>query len=290
MLLDEVGEGDGGVGDGSRREPFGEPFEACGELGGVIGPREAVVGASGRNRGRCGAYGVDAVEEEPTVADTGVEDAGDALNGLGVERDAGVDDERVVGADRGDLDRRRGEGDLDGLDVGAAVAGATTIAALKVFGPVFILTNGERIGRDGCRVPLPWTDDPSTAFGFSSVADDEQAPEPWLPQPAWWGVNAVDELDGDDDSMLELYRAAIGARKDHATPQGLVAAVIELGDGLVAVRRGDLLAVTNVTSAPIALDMDDPHLEIASPVFTTEPNEMHTPGVIAPDSTIWFLS
>ncbi len=38
--------------------------------------------------------------------------------------------------------------------------------------PVFIQTNGERIGRDGCRIPIPWTDDPSTAFGFSAVNND----------------------------------------------------------------------------------------------------------------------
>ena len=101
---------------------------------------------------------------------------------------------------------------------------------------------------------------------------------------------AVDELDGDDGSILELYREVIDARREFATPQGLVAAVIELGDGLVAVRRGDLVVVTNVTSAPIALDMDDDHLEIATPVFASEPAEMHTPGVIPPDSTIWFVS
>ena len=55
-------------------------------------------------------------------------------------------------------------------------------------------------------------------------------------------------------------------------------------------RRGDLAVVTNVTSAPIALDMDDDHLEIATPVFSSAPTEMHTPGVIPPDSTIWFVS
>ncbi|MFT4658741.1 MAG: alpha-glucosidase, partial [Ilumatobacter sp.] len=101
---------------------------------------------------------------------------------------------------------------------------------------------------------------------------------------------AVDELDGTDDSILELYREVIDARAEFATPQGLVAAVIELGDGLVAVRRGDLIAVTNVTSIPIALNLTDDHLEISIPIFASQPAEMHTPGVIPPDSTIWFVS
>ncbi len=151
-------------------------------------------------------------------------------------------------------------------------------------------TNGERLGRDGCRIPLPWTDDPSTSFGFSTVADDATAPEPWLPQPAWWGTDAVDELDGDEHSILELYRAVIDARREFALPQGLTAAVVDLGPGLVAVRRGDLVVVTNATGTPIALDMDNDLIEIATPVFASEPTEMHTPGVIPPDSTIWFVS
>ena len=156
--------------------------------------------------------------------------------------------------------------------------------------PVFAQTNGAQIGRDGCRVPLPWTDDPSTAHGFSAVDDGESAPEPWLPQPGWWGTYAVDELDGDDNSTLELYRAVLAARREVAVPQGLVASVVDLGAGLVSVRRGDLLVVTNTTDAPIALDMQHEPIVAAVPVFASEPTELHTPGVIPPDSTIWFVN
>ena len=43
--------------------------------------------------------------------------------------------------------------------------------------PTWFRTAGERYGRDGCRVPLPWTaKDP--AFGFSPTG------AAWLPQPA----------------------------------------------------------------------------------------------------------
>lgn len=156
--------------------------------------------------------------------------------------------------------------------------------------PVFLQTNGERIGRDGCRIPLPWTDDPSTNFGFSSVDSDADAPDSWLPQPSWWGISAVDELDGEDTSILELYRAVIDARREFAVPEGMVAAVVDLGPGLVAVRRGDLVVVCNTTSDPIALDMENDLVEISLPVFASEPTEMHTPGVIPPDSTVWLKS
>ena len=157
--------------------------------------------------------------------------------------------------------------------------------------PVFLQTDGQRIGRDGCRIPLPWDDDPSTAYGFSTLPDGvDHAPEPWLPQPGWWGSLAMTEQDGDDTSTLELYRAAAIARRDHAVTQTMAASVLDLGPGLIAVSRGDLVAIMNITREPITLDLDHPMLSITQPVFSSEPAEMHTPGVIPPDSTIWFTS
>jgi alpha-glucosidase len=43
--------------------------------------------------------------------------------------------------------------------------------------PAFFRTGGAELGRDGCRVPLPWRAD-APAFGFS------QSGAAWLPQPA----------------------------------------------------------------------------------------------------------
>ena len=60
-------------------------------------------------------------------------------------------------------------------------------------------------GRDGCRVPLPWSGD-EQPFGFSPAG--ATAP-PWLPQPADWKDRTVQAQTGDPHSMLELYRAAL---------------------------------------------------------------------------------
>ena len=73
-------------------------------------------------------------------------------------------------------------------------------------------------GRDGCRVPLPWTSDVGS-FGFSP----EGGAEPWLPQPDEWAELAADVQDGRAGSTLELYRAALKLR--HQLPQ--------LGDGVL---------------------------------------------------------
>ena len=67
-------------------------------------------------------------------------------------------------------------------------------------------------GRDGCRVPLPWSSNPDGAFGFSSnnLLTPDQA---WLPQSPWWGTFSVDSQDGVETSTLSMYRAALAIRK-----------------------------------------------------------------------------
>ena len=67
-------------------------------------------------------------------------------------------------------------------------------------------------GRDGCRVPIPWSG-AAPPFGFSP--DNASAP-PWLPQPASWGALSVESQSGDPSSMLELHRSALRIR--HLTP------------------------------------------------------------------------
>ncbi|WP_436498634.1 glycoside hydrolase family 13 protein [Actinokineospora sp. HUAS TT18] len=64
-------------------------------------------------------------------------------------------------------------------------------------------------GRDGCRVPIPWTSDGS-AFGFGPDGST-----PWLPQPAAWAELSVAAQVGAAASMLELYRSALRLRREH---------------------------------------------------------------------------
>jgi alpha-glucosidase len=76
--------------------------------------------------------------------------------------------------------------------------------------PMFFQTNGVNLGRDGCRVPLPWSGD-EPPFGFSP---GDATGAPWLPQPADWKDFTVAHELGDPDSMLELYRSALHLRRD----------------------------------------------------------------------------
>ena len=72
--------------------------------------------------------------------------------------------------------------------------------------PVFFRNPGVEIGRDGCRVPLPW-DPTGPSFGFGRVTAH-------LPQPAWFASSAVTIQDADPDSVLAFYRRALALRRE----------------------------------------------------------------------------
>ncbi|HEU5127442.1 MAG TPA: glycoside hydrolase family 13 protein [Glycomyces sp.] len=115
--------------------------------------------------------------------------------------------------------------------------------------PMHRRSGGADPGRDGCRVPLPWTESgPSHGFGDGDAAD------PWLPQPPGWGAYAVEAQRRDPGSMLSLYREALRLRRTEPALRGTDFAWCETGPGTLAFRRGeDLTCVVNFGGAPAAL-------------------------------------
>jgi alpha-glucosidase len=91
-------------------------------------------------------------------------------------------------------------------------------------------------------VPIPWqVAGPDHGFGAGGP--------PWLPPPEGWGEWSVEAQTGRTGSTLELYRTALRLRREHVVPAGLAAELVDAGPDVVAVRRGDLLCVTNLGSA-----------------------------------------
>jgi alpha-glucosidase len=147
--------------------------------------------------------------------------------------------------------------------------------------PIFRRTGGHEIGRDGCRVPMPWRRDPPGAFGFSLLGGEV---DPWLPQPAGWGDYSTEAQLGDDGSMLEMYRRLLRIRRAFVRHQGPAAEIVDVGDGLLGVRRGALVAVLNPTSEPVPTQgLDD-----AQVIATTDAGGGITGTVVPPDTTVWF--
>jgi alpha-glucosidase len=113
-------------------------------------------------------------------------------------------------------------------------------------------------GRDGCRVPLPWTAaDP--AFGFTTGT-------PWLPQPDWFAEFAADTQER-PGSVLDLYRAALRARLDIDQETGLEWLDTDRAD-VLAFRRGDHVSVTVFDGAPYDVPSDWGEPVVVSRVVT----------------------
>lgn len=109
-------------------------------------------------------------------------------------------------------------------------------------------------GRDGCRVPLPWSDE--TGFGFTTGT-------PWLPQPDWFANFIASSQDDDPESVLNFYRSALRARRDldHDSPLEWLTSG---RDDVLAFRRGDLACVTVFDGAVYAVPAEWGDLVIAS--------------------------
>ncbi len=124
--------------------------------------------------------------------------------------------------------------------------------------PIFFRTNGERKGRDGCRVPIPWTTE-TPAFGFTGG-------DPWLPLPQEWSSVAVEAQEGDPDSMLALFRSALRLR-----PRGEPFAWRESPPGTIGFDRGDLVCLVNFDAPELELPEGELVLASQPGVTTTLP-------------------
>ena len=134
------------------------------------------------------------------------------------------------------------------------------------------------IGRDGCRVPIPWSGD-TAPYGFGPAADGSQ---PWLPQPEGWAALTVEAQTGAEGSTLEFYRAALATRRTFAGTAGDDVEVLRAGPALLVYRRGPLTCVLNAGAAPEQLPDDLGSLLLSSG---------DDPGAtIAPDTAAWFLA
>jgi alpha-glucosidase len=145
--------------------------------------------------------------------------------------------------------------------------------------PRFEQTGRESRGRDGCRVPIPWSGE-RPPFGFSPPNTTNP---PWLPQPLSWTNLTVEAETGDADSMLELYRNALRIRREHpALGEGSMR-WLEAPDGaLVFAREPGFLCMVNLSAGRMRLP-DDAQLLVAS-------GPLGTDGQLPPDTTVWLVA
>jgi alpha-glucosidase len=139
--------------------------------------------------------------------------------------------------------------------------------------PTFFRHNGEKYGRDGCRVPIPWESDGPT-YGFNASG------ESWLPQPAEWSALARAEQLGVPGSTLELYTLALRERAQRGLGLGTLQWLDGYGDDVVAFTNGEVTVIANTGAVPVELPVGD--ILISSDGIAE--------AALPADSTVWLVN
>ena len=141
--------------------------------------------------------------------------------------------------------------------------------------PVFFRSERRRIGRDSCRVPIPWNQAPPS-FGFTSGT-------PWLPMPTDWGAASVTTQRGVDGSTLDLIRSAISIRREYEAMRGGFFSRRDSPPGTLVYERAGpnetIVCAVNVSGEP--LEVPDGEVLLRSDVSTESP--------LARDAAAWVL-
>ncbi|WP_282837513.1 glycoside hydrolase family 13 protein [Microbacterium flavum] len=139
--------------------------------------------------------------------------------------------------------------------------------------PAFFRNRGVEIGRDGCRVPLPWTRS-GPSFGFGAAGAH-------LPQPTWFGGFSVEAEDTDPDSTLSLYRTALRLRRELESGETLEWVETGRDDVLHFRRPNGWASVTNFGATPVALPP-------GRTVLSSTPGADDLRGELPGETTVWL--
>lgn len=146
--------------------------------------------------------------------------------------------------------------------------------------PTFRRTGGGELGRDGDRVPFPWSGE-TAPYGFGP-----EGSLPWLPQPASWARLSVMAQDQAPGSTLSLYRAALRIRRLHP---GLASgpAFRWVDDGQAPVlhveRSGGFRCLVNLGDVPVVLPAGAVVL-----LRSDEPPAAPSAAPVPPDAACWY--
>jgi alpha-glucosidase len=133
-------------------------------------------------------------------------------------------------------------------------------------------------GRDGCRVPLPWSEDEAGGFGFSSN-HELSLNDLWLPQSEWMKDFAASKQEKDPNSSLNIYRKALAIRKSHPALGDGEMAWIETPETVLAFSRPGGFACYVNFGKEFTLP------ENAKVLVSSEPID---DGVLPPDAAVWL--
>ncbi|MEV0598775.1 glycoside hydrolase family 13 protein [Streptomyces sp. NPDC050315] len=136
--------------------------------------------------------------------------------------------------------------------------------------PTWKRSQGTEKGRDGCRVPLPWTvDGPSYGFGPGGAH---------LPQPDGFAELSAEAQQADAESTLSFYRRALAERRGLQTTESLTW-VDDKPEVVHFQRPGGWVSVTNFGTSPVPLP----------PGRTVLASGPLDGPLLPPDTTAWLV-
>jgi alpha-glucosidase len=142
--------------------------------------------------------------------------------------------------------------------------------------PRFHNSGGEVRGRDGCRVPIPWSGS-APPYGFGP-----DAAVPWLPQPADWAGLTVEAQRRDPYSTWSMYHEALRLRRELRLGLGQLSWPAEPpAPEVVRFERPGLVCTTNCGTTPVRLP--EPYGE---PILASGP--VPEPGLLPANTTVWW--
>ena len=136
--------------------------------------------------------------------------------------------------------------------------------------PVYLRNLKQAKGRDGARVPLPWTRG-GTNFGFG-------AGTPHLPQPQWFGDFSVEAESGVAGSPLEIFRKALKLRRELQCAEEITWHQTSSEDVLHFSRPNGWNCITNFKAHKYSIPAGEVILA-SSPIVD---------GKISAGTTVWF--
>jgi alpha-glucosidase len=127
-------------------------------------------------------------------------------------------------------------------------------------------------GRDGERVPMPWSG-VAPPYGFTT------GPSTWLPMPDDWAALTVESESADPDSMLALYQHALSLRRKTPELRTDEFTWLDAPEGCLAHRRGSgFQFLLNAGEQPVAVPSGDVAL-VSGPL---------TDGWLPPNTAVWL--
>ena len=158
--------------------------------------------------------------------------------------------------------------------------------------PTFRRTGGKVAGRDGCRVPLPWTGG-GPSFGFSRTESASPPAHRGFRSRRDGAQYSVAAEAGDPDSFLALYRAGAAAPPLAPRPRDRVrrqptrcAGLTAPADALFFARDPGFVFLANLGQEPLRLPEFREVLVASGPLIRGAAGL--SDGSLPPDTAVWL--